>query len=430
MKIYDYKNLTKKDITSIFRRSAINLETVTNTVKPIINDVKRSGDKAVLRYAKKFDKLAGNSILLSKEELKTAANKLDSKTKKAINVAAANIEKFHYKQIPALYTIETMPGVKCWRKFLPIENVGLYIPGGSAVLVSTMLMLGIPAKIAGCKRIIVSSPVLGKEIHPALAYAAKLCGIKEVYRIGGAHAIAMLAYGTSTVVKVDKIFGPGNQFVTTAKSIVSNDHDGCSIDMPAGPSEVLVLADETANASFVAADLLAQAEHGTDSQVILLTISQNLAKNVAKEIKHQINQLPRKDLAEKSLEHSFILLVPTLKDAVKLSNNYAPEHLIINCRNADKIVDQIINAGSVFVGEYSPESVGDYASGTNHSLPTYGYAKSYGGVSVESFMKPITYQKLTKVGLKNISQSVIQLADTEKLEAHANALRVRIKNGN
>ena len=429
MKIYNYNSLTQKELTLIFKRSGINTNEIFSLVKPILNNVKNNGDKAVLRYAKKLDKLSGNSIIVLQKELDASAKKLDAKTKSAIKTAAVNIEKFHSKKLPKAYSLNTMPGVKCWRKHLPIENVGLYIPGGSAVLLSTMLMLGIPAKIAGCKRVVVASPIRGSEINPALAYAAKLCGIKEFYKVGGAHAVAMMAYGTESVKKVDKIFGPGNQFVTMAKSIVANDHDGCSIDMPAGPSEVLVLADETANAAFVAADLLAQAEHGTDSQVILLTTSDELAKNVVKEIKYQINALPRKDLAEKSLEHSFVLLVPRMDDAVKLSNNYAPEHLIINIKNADNILKNISNAGSVFVGEYSPESVGDYASGTNHSLPTYGYAKSFGGVSVESFMKPITFQQLTKQGLKNISQTVIQLAETEKLEAHANAVRVRINNG-
>ncbi len=429
MKIYNYKDLTEKNLVSLFKRVAINSEKILEAARPIVNDVKRNGNKAVLKYAKKLDRLVGNSISLPTKELNSAAAKLDLKTKTAIKTAAANIEKFHLKQFPSPYSLETMPGVNCWRKYLAIENVGLYIPGGSAVLVSTMLMLGIPAKIAGCKRVVVSSPIKENEIHPALAYAARLCGVKEFYKVGGAQAVAMMAYGTETIRKVDKIFGPGNQFVTAAKSIVANDHDGCSIDMPAGPSEVLILADETADASFVAADLLAQAEHGTDSQVILLTTSNDLAKKVLKEIKFQINRLPRKELAEKSLEHSFIMLVPNLREAVRLSNFYAPEHLIVNLKNADKIIEEITNAGSVFVGEYSPESVGDYASGTNHSLPTYGYAKSLGGVSVESFMKPITFQKLTKAGLKNISQTVIQLAETEKLEAHANSVRVRIKNG-
>jgi len=430
MKIYDYKNTSQKDIVSIFKRSAISTDQVIETVKPILSDVKKFGDRAVLKYARKLDRFTGDTVVVSQSELISAAKKLDASTKKAIKTAAANIEKFHMRQIPAGYAMETMPGVKCWRKHLPIENVGLYIPGGSAVLVSTMLMLGIPAKIAGCKRVVVCSPLQGKEIHPALAYAVRVCGIKEFYKVGGAHSIAMMAFGTEKVKKVNKIFGPGNQYVTVAKALVSNDHAGCLIDMPAGPSEVLVIADATANPAFVASDLLAQAEHGSDSQVILLTTSAEFAKIVLKEIKFQIQHLPRKELAEKSLAHSFIMIVPNFSQAIQLSNNYAPEHLIINFQDSEKYLDKIRNAGSVFIGQYSPESVGDYASGTNHSLPTYGYAKSIGGVSVESFMKPITFQQLTRKGLNNISKTVIKLAETEKLDAHANAVKVRIKNGN
>jgi histidinol dehydrogenase len=429
MKIYNYKNTSQHDLVDLFKRSAISTDQVIETIKPILNEIKKNGDKAVLKYARKLDRFSGDVILVSQNELISTAKKLDQQTKSAIKVAATNIEKFHLEQLPKAYSVETMQGVKCWRKHLPIENVGLYIPGGSAVLVSTMLMLGIPAKIAGCKRVIVCSPMHGKEIHPALAYAAKICGVKEFYKVGGAHSIAMMAYGTKKINKVDKIFGPGNQYVTAAKTLVSNDHDGCLIDMPAGPSEVLVIADETANPAFVASDLLAQAEHGSDSQVILLTNSSDLAKNVLKEIRSQIQHLPRKDLVEKSLEHSFILIVQNLSQAIQLSNNYAPEHLILNFKNTDKYLDKIFNAGSVFIGEYSPESVGDYASGTNHSLPTYGYAKSIGGVSVESFMKAITFQQLTRSGLRNISKTVIRLAETEKLDAHANAVKVRIKNG-
>lgn len=430
MKIYNYKNLSEEQVRRLFKRSAIDTKKISSLVNQILADVKKNGDRAVLKYARKFDGLLGHSIRLTSTEILKAAKKLDNATKAAIDEAAGNIEKFHLKQLPTSYTIDTMPGVKCWRKHLPIENVGLYIPGGSAVLVSTMLMLGIPAKIAGCKRIIVSSPIHGNENNPALAYAAKICGVKEFYKIGGAHAIALMAYGTASTKKVDKVFGPGNQFVTAAKILVSNDPDGCTIDMPAGPSEVLVIADEFANPGFVASDLLAQAEHGADSQVILLTTSFKLAYETLVEIHNQIKKLPRKKLATRSLASSFIMIVPSIKQAIKLSNEYAPEHLIMNLRQAGKYIANVRNAGSVFIGAYSPVSVGDYASGTNHSLPTYGYAKSVGGVSVESFMKSITFQELTLGGLKKISHTVIQLAETEKLGAHANSVKVRLQNGN
>lgn len=345
--------------------------------------------------------------------------------KKAIKIAAKNIEKFHSKQKPKEYSIKTMQGIECSRIFKPIENVGLYVPGGSAVLVSTLLMLGIPAIIAGCKRIVVSSPARNGIVHPAVAYTALLLEVNEFYKVGGAQAIAMMAYGTKKVKKVDKIFGPGNQYVTAAKTLVSIDPQGCAIDMPAGPSEVLIIADKYANPKFIASDLLSQAEHGSDSQVILLTYDETLARKVLIEIKKQLSTLPRKKIAESSLKSSFIFIVDSIEMAIKLSNDYAPEHLILNIKNPERFTKKIMNAGSVFVGQYSPESAGDYASGTNHSLPTYGYAKSIGGLSVESFMKPITFQKLSKEGLKNISETVIKLAETEQLTAHANAVKIR-----
>lgn len=427
MKIFNYKNISEKKLAELFQRPAAGGKNISGLVEPILDDVKKNGDNAILKYAKKFDGLLGNEILVSKDELEHAAKKISGELKSAIDVAAKNIEKFHKKQKPKSYSIETMPGVKCSRSFLPIENVGLYVPGGSAVLISTMLMLGIPAKIAGCKRIIVSSPLKEKEINPALAYAARVCGISEFYKVGGAHSIAMMSYGTKSVKKVDKIFGPGNQYVTTAKSLVSIDPKGCAIDMPSGPSEALVIADKYANASFVAADLLSQAEHGADSQVILLTTNEKFAAQVSDELEKQLQTLPRKKIAEKSLDSSFTLIVPTTELAIELSNGYAPEHLIINTSEPEKLISKIVNAGSVFLGAYSPESVGDYASGTNHSLPTYGYAKSFGGVSVESFMKPVTFQQLTKKGLGKISRTVINLAEAEKLDAHASAVKVRLK---
>lgn len=426
MKILVYKELSKTQTEELLKRPAIKTKEVFELVKPIIEDVKKNGKRAVIKYAKKFDGINTEKILISKKELDLAEKKLSKEIKKAILIAAENISKFHLMQRKSGYELETMPGVKCMRKFVPIENVGLYIPGGSAVLVSTMLMLGIPAKIAGCKRIVACSPTNGKEIHPALSFAAKLCDVDEFYCVGGAHAVAMMAYGIEDVKKVDKIFGPGNQFVTAAKSLVSIDQDGCAIDMPAGPSEVLIIADDTADESFVAADLLSQAEHGEDSQVILITQSKKLAEKVKAEIDSQLKLLPRRIIAERSLRNSKIILVEDLNQAIEISNNYAPEHLIIAAKNSQKLIKKIVNAGSVFIGNYSPESAGDYASGTNHSLPTYGYSKSYSGVSVESFMKAITFQKLSKQGLKNISDTVITLAETENLQAHANAIKIRL----
>jgi len=425
MKIVDYKNLNAKQIEKLLSRPAIKTAEIYKQILPILQDVKKKRRSAVIRYAKKFDGLKDENILIERNELLRAEKKLSSDVRKAIITAADNIFKFHEMQKKNGYEIETMHGIKCWRKSVPIENVGLYVPGGSAVLISTMLMLGIPAKIADCKRVIVCSPVKN-EINPALAFAARICEVDEFYKIGGAHAIAMMAYGIEDVKKVDKIFGPGNQYVTAAKTLVSIDPDGCAIDMPAGPSEVLVIADDSALSSFVAADLLSQAEHGEDSQVILITTSKNLAEQVLIELKNQLQLLPRKLIAEKSLSNSRIILVQNLEEAIEISNRYAPEHLILAVQNPNKLLKKIVNAGSVFIGNYSPESVGDYASGTNHSLPTYGYAKSYSGVSVESFMKSITFQKLSKDGLKKIAQTVITLTEVEKLQAHANAIKIRL----
>ncbi len=425
MKTYLANSISDRKLLQLFTRPAGDNEHIAESVKAILKEIKKDGDKAVLNYAKKYDGFVDNKILINKSVIETAAQKTNPDLKKAINTAVKNITKFHVKQKPRNYSINTMIGVKCERKYLPIENVGLYIPGGSAVLFSTMLMLGIPAKLAGCKRIVVCSPV--KQIlQPELAYAASLVGVDEFYNIGGAQAIGMMAYGTQSVAKVDKIFGPGNQYVTSAKSLVNNDPKGCLIDFPAGPSEVLVIADEKADSSFVAADLLSQAEHGSDSQVILITTSPKLANDVALEVTKQIKEVSRSITAKECLMNSFILIVQSIEEAIALSNDYAPEHLIINVAFAQKYLNSIKNAGSVFVGPYSPESVGDYASGTNHSLPTYGYAKAIGGVSLESFMKTVTFQKLTKSGLQNISKTVIKMAEAEKLDAHANAVKVRL----
>jgi len=429
MKNYSIKNISQNKLRELFSRPAIESEKVYEIVKPIIADVKKNGLVAALKYAKKYDSFKENNIAVSKKEIEGAEKSLDRESKKAILTAFQNIKRFHTQQFPKDYSIETMNGINCSREYRAIENVGLYIPGGTAVLPSTMLMLGIPAKIAGCKRVVALSPAQ-KEINPAVLFAAKICEVDEFYKIGGAQGIALLAYGDKSIQKVDKLFGPGNQYVTAAKSLVSIDPQGSAIDMPSGPSEVLVIADEKANPSFVAADLLSQAEHGIDSQAILLTSSGKLAAQVQVEIKKQKKYLFRKNIVDGALKNSFVLKINSIEEAIELSNQYAPEHLILNISNAEKYKKNIVNAGSVFLGSYSSESIGDYASGTNHSLPTYGYAKTYGGISVESFMKTMTFQNVNRTGFDKIASTVIKLASLEKLDAHANAIKVRMKNGN
>ncbi len=428
MKKYLYSKLSKAELNDLTIRPAIDNEKIFKIVKPILEDVKKNGLSAAKKYAKQFDGFDENNFLITEDEFSEAENNLSSEIKEAIETAYQNIKKFHLYQLPKSYEVETMKGINCSREFRAIENVGLYIPGGNAVLPSTTLMLGVPAQIAGCKRVVVCSPSKNNKINFPLIYAAKLCGIKEFYKIGGAQAIAMMAYGDKTFAKVNKIFGPGNQYVTAAKLLVSIDSDGCSIDMPAGPSEVLIIVDENTNASFAAADLLSQAEHGSDSQVVLVSTSDKKVEEILNEINHQIKELPRKEFAFKSLENSFALVINDFGKAINFSNSYAPEHLILNFEYAEKLKSKIINAGSVFIGEHSPESAGDYASGTNHSLPTNGYAKTFSGVNVESFMKSITFQNLTKEGLKNISKTVETLADVEGLQAHKNAVSIRLKN--
>lgn len=426
MKIYLYKKLTDVEKDNLLKRPSIDIEKIFTIVKPILLDIKQNGLTAVLKYAKQFDGFTSDNIKVTQQEFEEAERNLDNKIKSALKTALDNITKFHSKQIPHSYEVETMVGIKCSREYRAIENVGLYVPGGSAVLPSTMLMLGIPAKLAGCKRIVVCSPAKDNKINYPLLYAAKLCGIDEFYKIGGAQAIGLMAYGDNGIPKVNKIFGPGNQFVTAAKLIVSIDMEGSTIDMPAGPSEVLVIADEKANSKFIASDLLSQAEHGPDSQVILVSTSEKLINRTIDEINIQLSDLPRKEVTSKALENSFALIVNNLDEAIDFSNSYAPEHLILNIAEPDNYKSKIINAGSVFLGEYSPESAGDYASGTNHSLPTYGYAKTYGGVNVESFMKSMTFQKLTKGGLENISETVETLAEVEELTAHKKAVNIRL----
>ena len=409
----------------ILQRPAIDNTSLLQKVKAVMNDVKQGGDAAVKSFTQQFDGVVLDNCRVSEKEISESGALLSDELKASIQQAAANVQLFHEKQLSAVEVIETMPGVKCWRKSVGIEKVGLYIPGGTAPLFSTILMLAIPAKIAGCKEVILCSPP-GKDgkLHPAILFAAKLTGISSVFKIGGVQAIAAMAYGTETVPQVYKIFGPGNQYVTCAKQLAQQ--EGIAIDMPAGPSEVCVMADETANAAFVAADLLSQAEHGADSQVLLVTSDELIVKSIELELEKQLVLLPRKDIAAKALENSSAIVVKDINEAIALVNEYAAEHLIIACKDEEAIADKIINAGSVFLGNYSPESVGDYASGTNHTLPTNGFAKAYSGVSVDSFVKKITYQKLSREGLKNIGKTVMLMAEAEGLHAHSNAVGIRM----
>ncbi|MCR9083810.1 MAG: histidinol dehydrogenase [Cyclobacteriaceae bacterium] len=406
-------------------RPVFKTKQINKIVKPILRKVKRNGDKALIKYAYEFDHVELDSLLVPQSEIKAAADELSPELKEAIQKAKANIERFHQAQQSPELIEEVMPGVVCRRKSVAIQRVGLYIPGGTAPLFSTVLMLGVPAKIAGCKEIVLCTPpnVEGK-VHPAIIYTADLIGIQKIVKVGGAQAVAAMTFGTDTVPQVDKIFGPGNQFVTAAKQMATK--YGVAIDMPAGPSEVLVYADDSTPAEFVAADLLSQAEHGVDSQVVLVTHSQKFAKKVLKEIDVQLEVLPRKDIAAKSLDNSVAIVVKDLQEALDLINFYAPEHLIISVENEEEAVEGIVNAGSIFIGKYTPESVGDYASGTNHTLPTYGYARNYSGVSLDSFVKKITYQKLTPEGIQNIGPTVEVMAENELLHAHKNAVTVRL----
>ena len=420
------KHPTKKDWPQIVKRPVFENASLEKAVKKILEKVKVKGDKAVRKYTKEFDGVKLKKLSVNEKEIKAAENLLDDELKQAIQQARSNIEKFHRSQLEDIKVIETMPGINCWRKSVGIERVGIYIPGGSSPLFSTVLMLAIPAVIAGCKEMIVCSPP-SKDgtINPAILYAADLCGVTKIFKAGGVQAIAAMAYGTGSIPKVFKIVGPGNQYVTCAKQLIQK--DGIAIDMPAGPSEVLVIADDAAIPEFVAADLLSQAEHGADSQVILLTTSEPIAQEVQQHIQEQLKQLPRKEIAENALANSKIILLDSIDEAIDLSNLYAPEHLILSCTNAENLIDKIISAGSVFIGNYSPESVGDYASGTNHTLPTNGYAAMYSGVSVDSFVKKITFQQLSKQGLENIGNTVMKMAAAEGLDAHKNAVAIRLK---
>lgn len=410
---------------SLLTRPVFDSSNLFASVSQVLEDVRANGDKAVKKYTQQFDGVDMDAIEVTKTEIESAEKSVAPLLKQAIEMAKRNIWKFHSEQQPELKEIQTSPGVYCWQKAIAIEKVGLYIPGGTAPLFSTVLMLAIPAQIAECKEIILCSPPdKSGNIHPAVLYAAKVAGVHRIFKIGGTQAIAAMAYGTETVPKVYKIFGPGNQYVTAAKQLVSL--KDVAIDMPAGPSEVEVLADETANPAFVASDLLSQAEHGVDSQSILITTSEELIEKVLEEINIQLAELPRKEFAKKALEHSKIILVKTLEEAVEMTNEYAPEHLIIATRYYKGVAENIVNAGSVFLGNYTPESAGDYASGTNHTLPTNGYAKAYSGVNLDSFLRKVTFQEITKEGLTNLSNAIILMAENEELQAHSNAVKIRL----
>jgi histidinol dehydrogenase len=410
----------------LLKRPTQSLEDIEQKVIPILEDVKLRGDEAIRFYAQKFDHVVLDDILVSKEEVETALKQVSEDLKQAIDTAYFNIFKFHQHQQQKPEIIETTAGVQCWRKSVGIEKVGLYIPGGSAPLFSTVLMLAIPAVIAGCKEIIICTPPnKDGNIHPVILYVANLMGLHKIYKVGGAQAIAAMAYGTETIQQVYKIFGPGNQYVTAAKQLINK--DGIAIDMPAGPSEVLVIGDDEARPDFIAADLLSQAEHGADSQVIFVTTDEAYLNLVHFAIDQQLQGLPRKEIAQKALANSKLILVKDLSEAIALSNFYAPEHLILQTKNAEELAEDVTNAGSVFIGHYSPESAGDYASGTNHTLPTNGFAKAYSGVSLDSFVKKITFQKISKEGLQNLGNTIEIMAEHEELMAHKNAVSIRLK---
>ena len=416
-----------KDIWGeILSRPTFDNKQLLKQVGKILQDVRQKGDTAVKKYTKKFDGIALRKMQVDAKEIKKAEALISIELKQAIDQAYANILLFHNTQKETVKEVETMPGVHCWRKSIPLERVGLYIPGGTAPLFSTVLMLGVPAFVAGCKDVILCTPV-SKEgsIHPAILYAASKVGVQNIYKIGGAQAIGAMAYGTSTIKKVDKIFGPGNQYVTAAKQLVQL--EGTAIDMPAGPSEVCVVADGSANADYVAADLLSQAEHGVDSQVLLICNDATMIEKVGQAVEAQLNLLPRKSIAQHALDNSKSILVSNMDEAMLISNQYAPEHLIIAADQAEVLAEQVLNAGSVFLGHYTPESAGDYASGTNHTLPTNGHARAYSGVSVDSFVKKVTFQQITKEGIQQVGPTVITMAEAEGLDAHANAVKIRIK---
>lgn len=423
MEIIKYPN--PDEWNKLIKRPALDVSSLFGTVQKVLDEVRTQGDEAVKKYGEQFDKVKISDLLVSETEINEAETLVDAELKQAILIAKNNIEKFHEAQKFNGNRIETTTGVTCWQKAVAIEKVGLYIPGGSAPLFSTVLMLAIPAKIAGCKEIVLCSPPnkVGK-LHPAILYAAKIAGVSIIIKAGGIQAIAAMAYGTESVPKVYKIFGPGNQYVTAAKQLVSLKE--VAIDMPAGPSEVEVIADNNANPEFIAADFLSQAEHGPDSQAILVTTSEEIVEPVVKAVQEQLEKLPRKEITEKALLQSRIIVLKDDAEVIRFTNQYAPEHLIIQTNNYDFIADQITNAGSVFMGAYTPESAGDYASGTNHTLPTNGYARSYSGVNLDSFIKKITFQEITKEGIRNLGNTIEVMAAGEQLDAHRNAVTIRL----
>lgn len=419
-------NPKKIDWPEILKRPVFDVSELFGKVQPVLDEIRQTGDTALRKYTLQFDGVDLQNFKVSEAEFAEAEKLVDAELKDAIALAAENILKFHSTQLSTLKKTETMPGVTCWQKSVPIEKVGLYIPGGTAPLFSTVLMLAIPAQIAGCREIVLCSPPDNQgNINPAILYAAKISGVANVFKLGGVQAIGAMAYGTETVPKISKIFGPGNQFVVAAKQLVSI--ADVAIDMPAGPSEVLVLADEAANPAFVASDLLSQAEHGADSQVVLVAGSEIVVKKIQEEIKIQLEKLPRKQTAAKALENSVSIVLESVEDQIDLINEYAPEHLIINTVNFEAVAEKIMNAGSVFLGPYTPESAGDYASGTNHTLPTNGWARSFSGVNLDSFMKKITFQQISFEGLKNIGPAIEKMAAAELLDAHKNAVSIRLK---
>ncbi|WP_313099593.1 histidinol dehydrogenase [Epilithonimonas sp.] len=427
MKQYKYPPIS--EWKSLCERPLQSQENLESQVKQVFSEVKNNGDKALKFFTEQFDKVSLQDLKVSENEIIEAEQLVSDQLKSAIKTASENIRKFHNSQQEEKKIIETTEGVFCWRENRAIENIGIYIPGGTAPLFSTVLMLGIPATIAGCKNIFLCSPPdKNGKINPAILFTANLIGIKSIFKIGGSQAIAGLTFGTETIPKVDKIFGPGNQYVTAAKQLALNYN--LAIDIPAGPSEVLVIADEMSIPSFVAADLLSQAEHGTDSQVILLSNSERVINEINIEINKQLNDLPRKEIAEIALQNSKSILLNSIDEAIEFSNFYGPEHLILATANAKNFTDKITNAGSVFLGNYSPESAGDYASGTNHTLPTNGFAKNYSGVSLDSFVKKITFQNITKTGIKNLGKTIELMAEAEELMAHKNAVSIRLKSLN
>ena len=422
-------NPEKKSWSSLIKRPLYSLDSVKDIVDEIFTNVELYGDKSLIEYTNKFDKVDLNNLIVSEKKINNSENLIDDNLKESIKVAFNNIYKFHKNQTFKLEKIETTSGVYCWQEKRPIENVGLYIPGGTAPLFSSVLMLAIPAMIANCRNIVLCSPPNDNgELHPAILYCAKLCKVNKVISVGGAQSIAAMSIGTESVPKVNKIFGPGNQYVTCAK--LKSINFNTAIDMPAGPSELLVLADETANPNYIASDLLSQAEHGPDSQVIFVSLSRSLIDDVEKCIYDQIENLNRKNFINKSIANSKLIFFDDKIDAVEFINKYAPEHYMVNVENESYFIENIVSAGSVFIGNYTPESAGDYASGTNHTLPTNGNAKQYSGVNLDSFLKTITFQKISKKGLLNISETVETMAEAEGLQAHKNAISIRVKDLN